>query len=180
MKKLAACLLAVCLLGCSALTVGAAELGESSSSGDVAITAQVPASHTLTVQGEQVEVSCNGTVGERFSVERLSQPELAIRPAEGYRVTGVTLNGQDVTAQIQDGAYILPPVYQDLLLVIATEEDPQASQGTTSTPSSETPSDSSGQSPQTGDESNLLLGVILLLASSSGGVLLWVCRKKIR
>lgn len=176
MKKLAACLLVVCLLGCSALTVGATELGESSSSGNVAITTQVPVSHTLTVQGEQVEVSCDGTAGESFSVERLSQPELEFRPAQGYRITGVTLNGEDITAQIVNGTYLLPPVYQDLVLEVTTEVDPKAFQGTTSGTSSQP----SGQSPQTGDESNLPLEVTLLLVSAGGGVILWVCRKKIK
>lgn len=180
MKKLAACLLAVCLLGCSGLTVGAAQLEESSSSGSVAITTQVPASHTLTVQGEQVEVSCDGTAGDSFSVGRLSQPELVIRPVQGYRVTGVTLNGEDITSQIREGVYLLPPVYQDLVLVVTTETDPSATQDTPSEPTSQTPSQPSGQSPQTGEEGNLLPVVVLLLASGGGGVLLWVCRKKLK
>ena len=194
MKKLAACFLAVCLLGSTALTVGAAELGGGSSSGDVAVTTQVPSSHTLTVEAEGAEVSVNGTAGESFTVDRLSQPELTIQPQEGYRITVVTLNGEDITDQVVEGSYLLPPVYENLVLTVTTEpesstpsepETPSEPGTSSPEPSEETsspsqPDQSTDQPPQTGDKSNLLLGFVLLLISGSGMSTLLLIKKKAR
>lgn len=86
------------------------------------ITATVPATHTLTVQGEGVQVFCNGQGGTSFAVERLSQPQLLLRAESGKTITQALLNGQDITAAVQGGRYTPEPVYQELSLVVITRD----------------------------------------------------------
>lgn len=116
MKKLAGLLCALALLCGFCLPVFADDTQSAT------ITATVPAAHTLTVQGEGVQVFCNGQGGTSFAVERLSQPQLLLRAESGKTITQVLLNGQDITAAVQGGRYTPEPVYQELSLVVITRD----------------------------------------------------------
>ena len=41
---------------------------------DITITANVPGSHTITIDADGAEVFCDGAAGSSFTVERLSEP----------------------------------------------------------------------------------------------------------
>ena len=116
MKKLAGLLCALALLCGFCLPVWADDTQSAT------ITATVPATHTLTVQGEGVQVFCNGQSGTSFAVERLSRPQLLLRAESGKTITQVLLNGQDITAAVQGGRYTPEPVYQELSLVVITRD----------------------------------------------------------
>ena len=103
----------------------------------VKITTTVPSTHTITVkQADGAAVTCNGKSGTTFTVERLSQPQLLVRPDSGRVLTRVLVNGADVTAAVQDGSYTLPAVYEDLTLQVETDAAPQT---TTPSPQATTP-----------------------------------------
>lgn len=78
----------------------------------VKITTTVPGTHTITVtQADGAAVFCNGQPGTAFTVERLSQPQLLVRPDSGRVLTRVLVNGADVTGSVQGGYYTLPPKF---------------------------------------------------------------------
>ena len=116
MKKLAGLLCALALLCGFCLPVFADTADDT-----VKITTTVPSTHTITVaQADGAAVICNGQPGTSFTVERLSQPQLLVRPDSGRVLTRVLVNGADVTASVQGGYYTLPAVYEDLTLQIET------------------------------------------------------------
>lgn len=115
-KKLTGLLCALALLCSFCLPVFA-----DTNDNTVKITTTVPSTHTLTVtQADGAAVICNGQPGTTFTVERLSQPRLLVRPDSGRVLSRVTLNGADITALVQDGYYTLPAVYEDLTLQVET------------------------------------------------------------
>ena len=129
MKKLTVLLCALALLCSFCLPVFA--------DSTVTITTTVPSTHTITVkQADGAAVTCNGKSGTTFTVERLSQPQLLVRPDSGRVVTRVLVNGVDVTASVQDGSYTLPAVYEDLTITVKTDAAPQT---TTPSPQATTP-----------------------------------------
>lgn len=116
MKKLAGLLCALALL-CSFCLPAFADNNDNT----VKITTTVPSTHTLTVtKADGAAVICNGQPGTTFTVERLSQPQLLVRPDSGRALSRVTLNGADITALVQGGYYTLPAVYEDLTLQVET------------------------------------------------------------
>ncbi len=126
MKKLTCLLCALALLCSFCLPVFA--------DSTVKITTTVPDTHTITVeQADGAAVTCNGQPGTTFTVERLSQPQLLVRPDSGRVLSRVTVNGTDITALMQDGYYTLPAVYEDLTLQVETTAAPQTA-APTSTP----------------------------------------------
>ena len=129
MKKLTVLLCALALLCSFCLPVFA--------DNTVTITTTVPSTHTITVkQADGAAVTCNGKSGTTFTVERLSQPQLLVRPDSGRVLTRVLVNGADVTASMQDGSYTLPAVYEDLTITVKTDAAPQT---TTPSPQATTP-----------------------------------------
>ena len=132
MKKLTVLLCALALLCSFCLPVFADNDDKT-----VKITTTVPSTHTITVkQADGAAVTCNGKSGTTFTVERLSQPQLLVRPDSGRVVTRVLVNGADVTASVQDGSYTLPAVYEDLTITVKTDAAPQT---TTPSPQATTP-----------------------------------------
>lgn len=129
MRKIAAFLLCFCLLSVSSLTALAQSSVSQDGSGGAVISVTVPDSHTLTVRAEHAQVLYGGQADEIFSVERLSEPRLLIRPENGYRVTKVLLNSEDITAEIKSGYYTMEPVYEDGALTVETETVPASSDG---------------------------------------------------
>ena len=117
MKKLAGLLCALALLCGFCLPVFA-----DNNDNAVKITTTVPSTHTITVaQADGATVICNGQPGTTFTVERLSQPQLLVRPDSGRVLTRVLVNGADVTGSVQGGYYTLPAVYEDLTLQVETD-----------------------------------------------------------
>lgn len=124
MRKTAALLLSLCLLCMIPATALAAPVTQDDTGGSAEISVTVPDSHTLTVQAEHAQVFIESREADSFEVSRLSAPRLLIRPENGYRVTKVTLNGVDVTAQVKAGYYTLEPVYEEKTLIVETEKAP--------------------------------------------------------
>lgn len=170
MKKLTVLLCALALLCGFCLPVFA--------DSTVKITTTVPSTHTITVeQADGAAVTCNGQSGTTFTVERLSQPQLLVRPDSGRVLTRVLVNGADVTASVQDGSYTLPAVYEDLTLQVETAAAPQATTPPAQTATS--PAQTAAPTfriPQTGDAARPALLLVLALCSAVLLVLLW--RKK--
>lgn len=116
-KKLTGLLCALALLCSFCLPVFA-----DNNDNTVKITTTVPSTHTITVaQADGAAVFCNGQPGTTFTVERLSQPQLLVRPDSGRVLTRLLVNGADVTGSVQGGYYTLPAVYEDLTLQVETD-----------------------------------------------------------
>ena len=122
MRKIAAFLLCLCLLSVGSVTAFAKNVSQDDEGGSAVISVTVPDSHTLTVSASHAQVLCGGQWGESFSVERLSEPRMLIRPEDGYKVTKVTLNGEDVTEAVIGGYYTLGPVYEEKELAAGAED----------------------------------------------------------
>ena len=121
MRKIAAFLLCLCLLSAGCVTAFAQTVTQDETGGSAEISVKVPDSHTLTVRAEHAQVLYSGQWDESFSVERLSEPQLLIRPEDGYKVKKVTLNGEDVTEAVIGGYYTLGPVYEEKEMVVKAE-----------------------------------------------------------
>lgn len=67
-----------------------------------------------------------GASGSSFTVERLSEPTLLIRPDSEKTVKQILLNGEDVTSLVKGGYYTLAPVYEDKTLTVVTEDLPKS------------------------------------------------------
>ena len=113
MKKFAAFLLCLLLMSVCSVTAFA---------DNVSIGTDVPDSHTVTVSiTGDATATLDGKEGATFTVERLGEPVLRIVPADGKLITKVTLNGEDITDKLVDGAYTLSSVYEDKILNIQAE-----------------------------------------------------------
>lgn len=114
MRTLSAVLLCLLLLCAASVTVLAGE--------NATISATVPGSHTLTASGEGAGVWLEGVSDTSFSLGRLSEPRLLIRPGSGRRITRITLNGKEITRT--GGYFRLPAVFEDQTLLLETEAAP--------------------------------------------------------
>lgn len=137
MKKIAAMLLCLCLIVAFPLTAFA----KNTDGGDTHISTVVPGFHKITVNADGAEAFINGTASKEFTVERLSEPTVVFKPESGKRISGVLLNGEDITDKITDDSYTLEPVYEDKIMTVTTEvyiepptENPSATQPTTEKP----------------------------------------------
>lgn len=166
MKKLTALLLCILLMSVCSVTAFAQTVG---------IDTVVPDSHTVTVNiTGDATAELDGKAGTTFTVERLSEPVLRFIPADGKQIVKITLNGEDITDQLDGDTYKLAPVCEDMTLdvQVQTENVPEqptsapatepatapATQPATATPDS---SSSSGNSlPQTGQ---IVIPIFLLL-----------------
>ena len=147
------------------LTVFAQTLDENNQSGSAVISAAVPSSHTLTVVSDGAQVFFNGiAVNDTVSLERQSTPQLLIRADSGRKITSVTLNGEDVTNQLVGGRLTLPKVISDGRLIVLTAAVKDTPPG--------------GNSPQTGDNSNIYLWMILLAFSGGTLIIFFVMNRK--
>ena len=156
MKKIAVFLLCLSMLSASAVTAYAEENDANTAPGEATIGTEVPDSHkiTVTVTGN-ADVTLDSNSGTEFEVERLSEPVIEIKAKDGEKITKVTLNGEDITDQLVDGKYTLPPIYEDKALDIQVETEAlpvDSSQPDSSTPDSSTP-DSSTPDSSTPDSS---------------------------
>ena len=89
----------------------------------------VPDSHNIRVEKSHADVVIEGEEDQiegnidNFVVDRFAEPKIRITPEEGWKVSRILLNGEDVTEQFQDGYLTLEEVCEDLTLVIETAED---------------------------------------------------------
>lgn len=140
MKRLATLALCLCLFLCCGMTAFAEE---TVSTAPAVISTTVPSDHTLMVIApDDVTVSLDGKSGNNFSVERLSEPTLEIKAPDGKEIVKVTLNGENITDKLVNGQYKLPPVYEDLVLVVETKSLPEPSEPESSEPESSKPESS--------------------------------------
>ena len=72
------------------------------------------------IEGEEDQIEGNI---DNFVVDRFAEPKIRITPEEGWKVSRILLNGEDVTEQFQDGYLTLEEVCEDTTLVIETAED---------------------------------------------------------
>ena len=167
MKKIAVFLLCLSMLSASAVTAYAEENDANTVPGKATIGTEVPDSHkiTVTVKGN-TDVTLDGKSGTEFEVERLSQPVIEIKAKDGEKITKVTLNGEDITDQLVDGKYTLPPIYEDGAYDVQVETEalpaddsskPDNSQGDKTSPVND--------NPNTGVIGGLSIGSGLVLAA---------------
>ena len=82
---------------------------------------RVEKSHAdVVIEGEEDQIEGNI---DNFVVDRFAEPKIRITPEEGWKVSRILLNGEDVTEQFQDGYLTLEEVCEDTTLVIETAED---------------------------------------------------------
>ena len=183
MRRIAVLGLCLCLFPYCAMTAFAEDTTTlAATQNDAVISVSVPYAHTLTVTApDGVTATLDGVSGNNFSVERLSEPTLAVNIPDGQEIVKIMLNGEDVTDKFVNRRYKLPPVYENLALEVETRSvepttsttEPTTSSTTDSTTSStttsersSTTSDSNSQktypdndSPNTGDAMTVGIGV---------------------
>ena len=111
------------------LSVLAADAGSTSNSQST-ISTTVPDSHNIRVEKshaivafEDEETRDEEGISDNFVVDRFAEPKIQITPEEGWKVSRILLNGEDVTEQFKDGYLTLEEVCEDTTLVIETAED---------------------------------------------------------
>ena len=94
------------------------------------ISTTVPDSHNIRVEKshaivafEDEETQDEEGISDNFVVDRFAEPKIQITPEEGWKISRILLNGEDVTEQFQDGYLTLEEVCEDQTLVIETAED---------------------------------------------------------
>lgn len=115
MRKITTLLLTLFLM-CSISITGFAQ--------EVTVNTSVPNSHTLTVTADHAQVLYQGRSDNSFEIPRLSEPTLLIRADDGYKLSKVTLNGENITDKVIGNNYTLAPVYEDKKLVVETAAVP--------------------------------------------------------
>ena len=170
MRRLAVLGLCLCIFPYCALTAFAEDTTTSTApQNDAVISVSVPSAHTLTVTApEVVTVTLDGVSGNHFSIDRLSEPTLAVNIPDGQEIVKIVLNGEDVTDKFANGRYKLPPVYENLALEVETRSVEPTTSTTEPTTSSTTDSTSNSNtqktypnndSPNTGDAMAVGIGV---------------------
>ena len=111
------------------LSVLAADAGSTSNSQST-ISTTVPDSHNIRVEKshaivafEDEETRDEEGISDYFVVDSFAEPKIQITPEEGWKVSRILLNGEDVTEQFKDGYLTLEEVCEDTTLVIETAED---------------------------------------------------------
>ena len=123
-----AMLAAIAAMYFTTMSVLAADAGGSSNSQST-ISTTVPDSHNIRIEKSHADVMIEGEEDQaegnkdNFVVDRFAEPKIRITPEEGWKVSKILLNGEDVTAQLKDGYLTLEAVCEDLTLVIETAED---------------------------------------------------------
>lgn len=184
-------LAAIAAMFFTTMSVLAADAGSSSNSQST-ISTTVPDSHNIRVEKSHADVVIEGEEDQiegnidNFVVDRFAEPKIRITPEEGWKVSRILLNGEDVTEQFQDGY---------LTLVIETAED--TSGGESKDPDKEkdkgTPGGGNGQdsgkktpmnklknrmAAVTGDEARPMLYVLAAIAAAAVVISVTVIRRK--
>ena len=120
MKKYIALLAAVCSFLLLPLSVPASQ----NQSGTIGTT--VPTEHTVTIEADHAfALYTEGSKGQSaaYLVPRFSEPEFELSVEDGYSITRVLVNGQDVTTQVTDGILKLSSVNKDQTITIETQKN---------------------------------------------------------
>lgn len=148
MKKLTALLLCILLMFVCSVTAFAQTVG---------IDTVVPDSHTVTINVTgDATAELDGEAGTTFTVDRLSEPVLRFIPADGKQIVKITLNGEDITDQLDGDTYKLAPVYEDMTLDIQvqTEDVPeQPTEAPTEAPTTAPATEPASATPDSGSSS---------------------------
>ena len=148
MKKLTALLLCILLMFVCSVTAFADTVG---------IDTVVPDNHTVTVNVTgDATAELDGEAGTTFTVDRLSEPVLRFIPADGKQIVKITLNGEDITDQLDGDTYKLAPVYEDMTLDIQvqTEDVPeQPTEAPTEAPTTAPATEPASATPDSGSSS---------------------------
>ena len=138
------------------LTVFILMLAPAAFADNTTLTTSVPTKHSISL-----DIGSGGSVnGLRGLNEsracRHSKVVFEIKPDSGYAIKAVLCNGENVTAEVVDGRFVIESLEADVVLKVTFQ---------------------SLTSPQTGDDSNLLMWSALLLMSSAG---MYLLRRKMR
>ena len=120
MKKYIALLAVVCSFLLLPLSVPASQ----NQSGTIGTT--VPTEHTVTIEADHAfALYTEGSKGQSaaYLVPRFSEPEFELSVEDGYSITRVLVNGQDVTTQVTDGILKLSSVNKDQTITIETQKN---------------------------------------------------------
>ena len=111
-------LAAIAVMFFTTMSVLAADAGSSSNSQST-ISTTVPDSHNIRVEKSHADVVIEGEEDQiegnidNFVVDRFAEPKIRITPEEGWKVSRILLNGEDVTEQFKDGYLTLEEVCPD-------------------------------------------------------------------
>ena len=166
------------------------------------ISTTVPDSHNIRVEKshaivafEDEETQDEEGISDNFVVDRFAEPKIQITPEEGWKVSRILLNGEDVTEQFKDGYLILEEVCEDLTLVVETAEDTSGGESKDpdkdkdkGTPGGGNGQDSGKKTPMnklknrmaavTGDEARPMLYVLAAIAAAAVVISVTVIRRK--
>ena len=183
------------------LSVLAADAGSTSNSQST-ISTTVPDSHNIRVEKshaivafEDEETRDEEGISDNFVVDRFAEPKIQITPEEGWKVSRILLNGEDVTEQFKDGYLTLEEVCEDTTLVIETAEDTSGGESKDpdkdkdkGTPGGGNGQDSGKKTPMnklknrmaavTGDEARPMLYVLAAIAAAAVVISVTVIRRK--
>lgn len=133
MKKLTAFLLCMATLIILPVRAVSAQDTEQEKN-EAVISASVPSFHTVTIRTVgNTEVRLAGFSGSSFQVERLSEPVLEVTVPNGEILKKATVNGEDILSKIISGKYQLPPVYENLTILIQTKTQEETTAASTET-----------------------------------------------
>ena len=170
-------LAAIAAMFFTTMSVLAADAGSSSNSQST-ISTTVPDSHNIRVEKSHADVVIEGEEDQiegnidNFVVDRFAEPKIRIAPEEGWKVSKIFLNGEDVTEQFKDGY---------LTLVIETAEDTSGGESKDPDKDKGTPGGGNGQdsgkktpmnklknrmAAVTGDEARPMLYVLAAIAAA--------------
>ena len=159
-RKSTACQI-VCLLF---LTLIVALLPVSVWAQETTLTTTVPAVHTLHIAlNGNGQIVVDGVPYEQtadIQIKRHSTLEISVIPDSGWKLKSVSLDGQDVTAEFQSGAFTFSEMREDLELTVVFEAQ--------------------SSTPQTGDQSNIEILYLLMFLSVIGMLLCVIARRKTR
>ena len=180
-------LAAIAAMFFTTMSVLAADAGSSSNSQST-ISTTVPDSHNIRVEKshaivafEDEETRDEEGISDNFVVDRFAEPKIQITPEEGWKVSKIFLNGEDVTEQFKDGYLTLEEVCEDLTLVIETAEDTSGGESKDPDKDKGTPGGGNGQdsgkktpmnklknrmAAVTGDEARPMLYVLAAIAAA--------------
>lgn len=122
LKRILCALISALLLFGACLPASA--LDETQTAGNAVLSAEVPATHRITVQSDQGgTVIYNGEKVTGFDASRLGEPTVTIRAESRYQLKTVTLDEKDITAEVKGGTYTFSPVNKDQTLTVTTETE---------------------------------------------------------
>lgn len=131
---------------------------------ETTLTTTVPAVHTLHIAlNGNGQIVVDGVPYEQtasLQIKRHSTPEISVIPDSGWKLKSVSLDGQDVIAEFQGGAFTFSEMCEDLELTVVFEAQ--------------------SSTPQTGDKSNIEILYLLIFLSVIGMLLCVIARRKTR